>query len=56
MSQKKLRKLFSLKSVTDKDGHVQITIPLGAYELENLKNEIKRTIFMKNITPNPIIH
>ena len=37
-------KFYFLKSVTDKDGYIQITIPPGAYELENLNNEIKRII------------
>ena len=37
-------KFYYLKSITDKDGHIQITIPPGAYELENLNNEIKRII------------
>ena len=37
-------KFYFLKSITDKDDHVQITIPPGAYELENLNNEIKRII------------
>ena len=33
-----------MKSITDEDGFIQITIPPGAYELENLNNEIKRII------------
>ena len=37
-------KLYFLKSITDKAGHVQITIPPVAYELENLNDEIKRNI------------
>ena len=36
--------IFFIKSVTDKDGYIQLTIPPGAYELENLNNEIKRNI------------
>ena len=36
---------FFTKSIIDKDGFVQITIPPGAYELEKLNNEIKRIIF-----------
>ena len=32
------------KSITDKDGFIQITISPGAYEIENLNNEIKRII------------
>ena len=37
-------KFYFLKSITDKDGRVQITIPPGAYELENLNNEIIRIL------------
>ena len=33
-----------LKSVTGKDSYIKITIPPGAYEIESLKNEIKRII------------
>ena len=33
-----------MKSITDEDGFVQITIPPGAYEIEALDNEIKRII------------
>ena len=40
----KNNKFYFLKSITDKDGYIQITIPPGAYELENLNNEIKRLI------------
>ena len=32
---------YFIKSITDKDGYIQITIPPGAYELENLINEIE---------------
>ena len=35
-------KFYFLKSITDKNGYIQITIPPGAYELEMLNNEIKR--------------
>ena len=35
---------FFVKSITDEDGYIQITIPPGAYELESLNNEIKRII------------
>ena len=34
-------KFFFLKSITDKDGYIIITIPPGAYEIESLNNEIK---------------
>ena len=37
-------KFYFLKSITDEDGHIQIIIPPGAYELENLNKEIKRII------------
>ena len=37
-------KYYFLKSVTDEDGYIQITISPGAYEKESLKNEIKMTI------------
>ena len=37
-------KFYFKKSISDEDGFVQITISPGAYELENLKNEIKRII------------
>ena len=36
-------KFHFLKSITD-DDHIQITIPPGAYEIEGLKDEIKRII------------
>ena len=36
-------KFYFLKSITD-DDHIQITIPLGAYEIESLNNETKRII------------
>ena len=37
-------KFYFTKSVIDEDGYIIITIPPGAYELENLNNEIKRII------------
>ena len=37
-------KFLFLKSITDEDGHIQIIIPPGAYELESLNNETKRNI------------
>ena len=33
-----------MKSITDEDGFIQITISLGAYEIESLNKEIKRII------------
>ena len=38
------KKFYFLKPITDKDRFIQITIPPGAYEIESLNNEIKRTI------------
>ena len=35
-------KFYFIKSITDKDGYIIITIPPGAYEIESLNNEIKR--------------
>ena len=35
---------YFTKSISDEDGFIQITISPGAYELENLNNEIKRII------------
>ena len=37
-------KFHFIKSITDKNGYIQITIPPGAYEIESLKNGIKRII------------
>ena len=37
-------KFYFLKSYTDEDGYIQITIPPGAYEIESLNIEIKRII------------
>ena len=37
-------KFYFMKSISDDDGYIQITIPPGAYEIESLKNEIKRII------------
>ena len=35
---------ISLKSITDDDHYIMITIPQGAYEIESLDDEIKRII------------
>ena len=43
----KNNKFYFLKSITDEDGYIQITIPPGAYEIEALNNEIKRIIIDK---------
>ena len=37
-------KFYFRKTITDKNGFVQITIPPGAYEIESLNDEIKRII------------
>ena len=38
------KKFYFMKSLTDEDGFIQISVPLGAYEIEPLNNEIKRII------------
>ena len=40
----KNNKFYFIKSSTDKDGYIQIQMPNGAYELENLNNETKRNV------------
>ena len=40
---------YFTKSISDKDGLIQITIPPGAYEIESLNNEIKRVNFDEEI-------
>ena len=40
----KNNKFYFIKSITDEDGYIQISIPQGAYEIESLNNEIKRMI------------
>ena len=40
----KNNKFYFIKSITDEDGFIQITIPPGAYEIEALEKEIKRII------------
>ena len=37
-------KFYFKKTISDDDGFIKITIPPGAYEIESLKNEIKRII------------
>ena len=39
------KKFFFAKSITDKDGFIENTIPAGVYEIEKLNNEIK-SIFL----------
>ena len=46
----KNKKFYFIKSVTDEDGYIKITIPPGAYENENLNNEIKRAIIDEHYT------
>ena len=40
----KNNKFYFIKSITDEDGFISITIPPGAYEIESLNDEIKRII------------
>ena len=40
----KSNKFYFTKSITDEDGFIQITILLGAYEIESLNKEIKRIV------------
>ena len=40
----KNHKFHFMKSIPDKDGYIQITIPHGVYEIESLNNEPKRII------------
>ena len=40
----KNNKFYFIKSFTNEDGYIIITIPPGAYEIESLNNEIKRVI------------
>ena len=40
----KNNKFYFMKSISDEDGYIQITIPPGAYEIESLNKEIKRII------------
>ena len=56
------KKFYFMKSVTDKDGYIIITIPQSSYEIESLNNETKRSIideehyteasYLFNIKPN----
>ena len=38
MLQIQINKYYFLKSITDEDGFIQITLPQGAYEIESLNN------------------
>ena len=40
-------KFYFIKSITDEDGYIIVTIPPGAYEIESLNNEIRRIIIDK---------
>ena len=37
-------KFYCMKSISNEDAYIQITIPPGAYEIENLNDEISRII------------
>ena len=39
-----INKFYCTKSITDEDGFIEITRPLGAYEIESMNDEIKRII------------
>ena len=43
----KNKKYYFIKSITDRDGYIQITISPGAYKIESLNNEIKRIIIVE---------
>ena len=49
-------KFYFLKSITDEDGYIQITISPGAYEIESLNNEIKKLLLIKVIILKQIVH
>ena len=38
----KNKKFYFIKSITDKDSYIQISIPKGAFEIESLNKEIER--------------
>ena len=40
----KNNKFYFMKSITDEEAFIQITIPPGAYEIEALDKEIKRIV------------
>ena len=40
----KSNKFYFMKSISDEDGFIQLTIPPGAYEIESLNKEIKRIL------------
>ena len=40
-------KFYFIKSITDKDGYLQITIPPGAYKIDSLNEEIKRIVIQE---------
>ena len=47
INEKKNKKFYFAKSITDKDAPIQITIPPGAYEVESLNNETERIIIQE---------
>ena len=48
----KYAKFYFLKSNTDENGYIQITIPPGAYEIESSNNEIKKIIIDEGLYSN----
>ena len=49
-------KFYFIKSITDEDGYIQITLPPGVYEIESLNNEIKKIIIDEGNYTEKIIH
>ena len=47
-------KFYFLKSITDEDGFVQITIPPGAYEIEALDKEKKGLLLLQISIQKPL--
>ena len=52
----KNNKFYFAKSITDKDGFIQITVPQGAYEIESLNDESEKIMIDKGLLPKQIIH
>ena len=49
-------KIYFIKSISDEDSLIQITIPPGAYEIESLNNEGKRINIDEEHYTEPDIH
>ena len=49
-------KFHFVKSITDEDGFVRITIPPGAYKIEALDKELQRLLSVKIILQKLITH